>query len=231
MYKLIVVNVVVDIVKKLRYVRYIPELNKVVITTAASAHGVCGSDNKTFYALPQVAVPQEKSYWKTVTLIKINETEYHHLEASLKKYDKVPSSSYIAHLRSRKIKEMSTCCNEAIIAGFSCVLSDGAAHHFRLTIEDQLNLIDIERQILQGCSAVLFHSTDNVCTLFSAEDLSVILTAATNHKQYHTTYFNLLKHCINSIEDADVIEGIHYGIDLLALPISMNIKQTVRNCL
>ena len=87
MYKIIYNNLVIDVVKKLRYVKYIPEFKKVLPVSAIDAHGICGSDNKTFYALFNVKIPEEKSYWKKVTFIKIDEAEYLDLQDKLhKKY-------------------------------------------------------------------------------------------------------------------------------------------------
>lgn len=231
MYKLIVDNIVVDVVNKLRYVRYIPELNKVVITTAASAHGICGSDNKTFYALPQVIVPQEKSYWKVATPVKICEKEYNELRSALKTQNTVVPDYVLDTVRTRKISELSKSCNSTIISGFNCLLSDSKIHHFKLTIEDQLNMFDLQRELDAGSEKIVFHATDEVCQAYSREDIQTILTAATTHKRYQTTYFNILKNCIYNIYDVETIKAIKYGDNVKDLPVSTTIDTTVEELL
>ena len=231
MYKLIVDNIVVDVVNKLRYVRYIPELNKVVITTAASAHGVCGSDNKTFYALPQVIVPKEKSYWKVARAIKICEKEYNELKSALKTNDFVTPDYLLEAERTQKITELSNACKEAIISGFSCKLSDGKNHHFKLTIEDQLNLVDIQKEFDSGAEKIIFHATNELCYPYSRDDIKIILTEASAHKRHQTTYFNILKNCIYTIYDLETIKAIKYGDNVKDLPVSITIDTTVEELL
>lgn len=231
MYKLIVDNIVVDVVSKLRYVRYIPELNKVVITTAASAHGICGSDNKTFYALPQVTVPQEKSYWKVATAVKICEKEYNELRSALKTQDAVVPDYVLDTVRTRKIAELSKSCNSTIISGFNCLLSDGKPHHFKLTVEDQLNLLDIQRQLDEGAKKIVFHATDEICQAYNREDIQTILKESAAHRRHQTTYFNILKNCIYNIYDVDVIRSINYGDDLNNLPVTLTVDNTVKELL
>lgn len=231
MYKLIVNNIVVDVVKKLRYVRYIPELNKVVITTAPSAHGVCGSDNKTFYALPQVAVPQEKSYWKVATAVKICETEYNELRAALKTNNVIVPDYLFDIERTRKISELSKACNNKITSGFSCLLSDGKLHHFKLTIEDQLNMFDIQKELDAGAEQIIFHATNELCKAYSREDIQIILTSAKEHKLHETTYFNILKNCIYNMYDIETIKAIQYGDSIKDLPVSITIDTAVKELL
>lgn len=211
MYKLIVDNIVVDVVKKLRYVRYIPELNKIVVTSAASAHAVCGSDNKTFYAIPEVTLPHKKSHWKTATIIEIGNAEYLELKKALKQGGKVTSNSLLNIERAKKISQMSDCCNSAIISGVCCVLSDGKEHHFKLTVEDQLNMIDLQRELDSGAEQIVFHATDETCKAYSREDIQKILQAAALHKKQQTTYFNLLKGYIKEVTDLEILKSITYG--------------------
>lgn len=231
MYKLIVNNIVVDVVKKLRYVRYIPELNKVIITTAAAAHGICGSDNKTFYALPQVTVPKEKSYWKVAFAVEICETEYTELRAALKTNNVIVPDYLLDIERTRKISELSQACSNKIISGFTCVLSDTEQHHFKLTIEDQLNLIDIQREFDEGSDRIVFHATNEMCQAYNRNDIQTILTSAAAHKKHETTYFNVLKNCIYNIYDIEVIKSIQYGIDIKELPVCINFDSDIEELL
>lgn len=229
MYKIIHNNVIVDVVKELRYVRYIPEIKKVVPTSASTAQAICGSDNRTFYALMGVKTPSEKSHWKKVTYIKITPNEYESLKESLCKDCTIyANEKELGLVRSRKISEMSDSCKQAITNGTSIVFNDGTSRHFRFTLEDQINLLEIEREVQNGASVVLYHSTNSVCEVFNRTDVERLLHTYHRHKSYHTTYFNLLKYCINNMSNIDEITSIKYGVDLLTLGISDYIKKTIK---
>ena len=103
-------------------------------------------------------------------------------------------------------------------------MNDGTYQTFRLTIEDQLNLLGIEREILNGEQSFLYHSTNNVCEFYSQEEMLRLINESYKHKTYHTTYFNLLKYCINNMSNIDAISQIEYGIDLFSLDIPEEIK-------
>ena len=231
MYKFIVDDLIVDVVKKLRYVRYIPELKKVVVTTRTSAQAVCGSDNKTLYALPHTQIPENKKHWKYAKIVEITETEYNELSKSLKIVKSVPVSYLLSETRKKRITEMSTVCKNKIEEGFNCVLSDGTSHHFKLTIEDQLNLLDAERLVKQGSSQVLFHSTNSTARLFSSFDIEKIINAAYTHKNNQITYFNMLKQCINELSDIELLNKIEYGVVLTELPITEALKSQINSIL
>ena len=229
MYKLVSNGLIVDVVKKLRYVKYIPELKKITLTSYSSAHGVCGSDNKTFYALSHNNVPKEKSYWKRVECVEIDYEEYKSLKESLKVGSPIHENHFIVESKNNKILEMSSKCNESIVNGFVCKLSDGKECHFRLTIEDQMNLLDIQKEIEMGHQTILFHSTKEMCKLFSIEDATLICEEASKHRRYHTTYFNLLKFIINNISDKEFIDNIKYGDDIKSMSIKYGLYDCVKN--
>ena len=228
MYKIIHNNIIVDVVKELRYVKYIPEFKKVIPTSRATAHAICGSDNKTYYALQGVEIPAEKSHWKVVSFISINEEEYDFLVRELcKDYTIYANKKELNLVRSAKISEMSSECQQQIIDGVSVLMNDGHYYKFRLTLEDQLYLLGIERDIDNGTKSILYHSTDVVCKLYTREEMLHLINVAHKHKNYHTTYFNLLKYCINNMSNTTAIEKIVYGVDLSTLDVSDDIKSIV----
>ena len=231
MYKIVVNNIVVDVVKKLRYIRYIPELNRVVVTTASAAQAICGSDNKTFYALPNISIHKKKAHWPVANIIHISESEYEELKYALSKYNNVVSDYVLDKVRKEKVAELSTYCKEAIISGFTCMLSDKQEHHFKLTIEDQINLLDVQREFDSGAETIIFHATNELCQVYRRPDIEIILTAAAFHKKKQTTYFNVLKNCIYNIYDMDVIKAIKYGDSVTELPVKLNITQDIKELL
>ena len=70
---------------------------------------------------------------------------------------------------------MSTICHNRIIDGFRVVLSDGESHHFELSIEDQLNLLEIKSLIENGQKSFIYHETDSLSKEFSLEDMEKII--------------------------------------------------------
>ena len=75
----------------------------------------------------------------------------------------------------------------------------------------------------------MFHETDKPVRWFTASDMIRIIDAADRHKNKHTTYYNLLKHCIHNMYNKDDIESIYYGIRLETLPapkdVQLNLKE------
>ena len=229
MYKIIHNNIIVDVVKELRYVKYLPEFKKIVPTSRASAHAICGTNPKVYYALQGVNLPAEKSHWKVATFIKIDEKEYLFLKEELcKDYTIYANKKELNLVKSSKILMMSSECQQKIVDGVSVLMDDGIYHKFRLTLEDQLNLLGVEREILNGATSVLYHSTNDVCRLYSKKEMLHLINVAYKHKNYHTTYFNLLKYCINNMSDTSAISNIEYGVDLMSLDIPEEVKNIVR---
>lgn len=229
MYKIIHNGKVIDVVKELRYVRYLSQFKKMIPTTSVSAEAICGSDNRTFYALQGVKIPAEKKHWKVVSFIEIPETEYTELLTQLNKNVTVyASKKELNSVREIKISKLSKQCNEMITAGINVLLNDGFYHNFRLTIEDQINLADIQREIDAGATQICYHATNDVCKLYTVEEMLQIIQCANKHKRHHTTYFNLLKHCINNMNNINEIEDIEYGVNLYSLDVSEDIKSQIR---
>lgn len=212
MYKIIHDDIIIDVLKELRYVRYIPQLKKVALTGAVSAQGICGSSTGTYYALPNVSIPTIKSHWKVVDIVEISPEEYSFIvEAMSKGITLSASSEKLLDLKNAKILELSAKCHDSIINGIEIRLESGRRHHFRLTLEDQINLMEIERLLNSGATSIIYHSTGNECSTFSTSDIKRIILACNKHKFYHTTYFNLLKNCISNMIDVKSIKSLTYG--------------------
>lgn len=75
MYKLMYNNMVVDLLKKLQYVRYMKNSKRWIGTDSQSAHGVMGSDNNTVYHLQGRKCPCAQEL-KTVEIYEIGPEEY-----------------------------------------------------------------------------------------------------------------------------------------------------------
>lgn len=125
---------------------------------------------------------------------------------------KVPKDEQITidYIRSRKLKELSMDCTEAIEQGISLVLSDGASHHFSLTAYDQLNLIGIEMSLSSG-EDIFYHADGELVQYYSEEDARYILESSKRWKNYNLALYNSFKNWINSMTDLEQIEAITYN--------------------
>ena len=171
--------------------------------------------------------------YETAEVIKIDEQEYNTLKAALETEDEIviePETPVeeepeyvdpnevitVDYVKGVKIAEMSNTCNKVITNGFDVVLSDGNSYHFSLTTQDQLNLITLSSMIASGETQIPYHADGELCRFYSAEDINIIITTATQFKTYQVSYFNALKAYIESMTDIETIGAVVYGIEIPA---------------
>lgn len=111
-------------------------------------------------------------------------------------------------LKERKITEMSAASQTTITNGI-----DYNEKHYRLNTTDQINLTSLYA-LAQAGTSVPYHADGEVCRVFTPEEMCGLVQNATKWVIYHTTYFNLLKHQILSLETEDEVKSVYYGIDL-----------------
>lgn len=229
MYKVIHNNQIIDIIDKPKYVKFLYKFNKIIVTDRTNADGIVGSDKKTIYILQGHTCPEGKSY-KTVKIKEITEQTYQELKQKLDIKEKVSTDIVLlSKVRQDKVDELNAKCNETITAGLHILLSDGMYHHFKLTIEDQINLANIQYQLSNSNEQkVVYHETGKVCQLFTKADMRTIIRHANEFKNKHTTYFNLMKYCINNMTDILNIQAIQYGDSVLSLNIPESVRQVVK---
>jgi len=212
MYKIVHESIVIDILKEVKYMRFLQKAKIAVMTDRPSANCILASDNKEKYHVQGMPYPEGSGY-KTVSLVEISESEYENLSHLIESGDTVcGDESILNDIREKKIEEMSKICNQTIVNGVTVTFSDNKKHHFRLTIEDQINLISLKSLIESGSKEVVYHETDSLCKSYKAKDILLLIKTADEHKIYHTTYFNKLKHYIKSLYDIEKINSIEYGI-------------------
>ena len=117
-------------------------------------------------------------------------------------------------VKDKKIEYMSYLCHQTIENGILITLSDGLEHRFSLTENDQTNLMERQAQLMAGATQVSYHADGELCAYYSAEDMTAIIQANIFHKDYQTTYFNSLKHYINSMTDKNEVSAVEYGIEI-----------------
>ena len=107
-------------------------------------------------------------------------------------------------------------------------MSDGLYHKFKLTVEDQLNISMLEKQVNSGAKQVMYHETNKVSKIYSAQDIAKLFVEVDKHRQYHTTYFNILKYFVNNCTNITVIENLEYGVELKTLDIPKELLQLLK---
>ena len=121
-----------------------------------------------------------------------------------------PEPVSLEELQAWKRAEVSAACEAAIYSGVDVELSSGM-EHFSLTEKDQLNLFGKQAQLAAGADKLEYHQDGHPCRYYSAEDMQKILSAATQHVSYHTTYCNSLNMWIDGAAAVDEVNTIYYG--------------------
>lgn len=118
----------------------------------------------------------------------------------------IPTINFV---RKRKLEELSAECRKSIEDGFSLVLSDGASHHFSMSIPDQLNLVNLQRA-LDSNEDPVYHADGELMQFYSREDAQDILIGANKWTTYNQALYNSLKNWINNLTDIETIDKITY---------------------
>lgn len=205
MYKVMYNNTVIDVLKSINYGKYIPATKRVVATSKVSANCIVASNLTDRYLLKGVPVPEGCPYLQ-VSVVPIDADEYQ----SLIEKDLLPTESGIRRMRENKIAELKLQCDANIVQGFQVELSDRKLHHFALSIEDQLNLLEIRDLIASGEISFIFHESGGEYIEFSVEDMKSIIREAFNHKQRQLVRFNQLKKYVNQLDNVDKISKVSY---------------------
>ena len=161
-----------------------------------------------------VPLRQENVNFVIAQVIEIDENEYNELNVIIEEKREIPEEYIedesadesvvvmpenpndavtLEFAREAKIKSLSAQCRATIEAGFDIELFDLMTHHFSLDTQDQLNLITLSA-LAETETLIPYHADGEICTYYSAEDMTAIIQANIFHKDYQTTYFNSLKH-------------------------------------
>jgi hypothetical protein len=211
MYKILHDNKVIDVVRDPKFLRFLAS-GHIAFTDKSSANGILGSDGHTAYSFNK----SSRSDIKVVKIEEISYNEFSRLRSLLNSgiEASVVDATEKAVAINNKLRQLSTICNNKIIAGFSIILSDGERYRFKLTTEDQLNLIILENQLNAGAETVLYHASDMPCKYFMREDMLKVINAFKKHVLYHTTYFNAVKQYLKTLNKVDEIASFTYGTSI-----------------
>jgi hypothetical protein len=210
MLKIIQNEKIIDVVRVPHYLKFLSS-GHVAITDKGSAQGIAGSDKKSIYSF----APVEHQTAGVVTIEEISAEEFERLQLLLKDGKEISADEKaLADAKRIVIKRLSNNCKSKITEGFSIKLSDGKFYNFKLTTEDQLNLMILESQLASDTKTFIYHATDQPCKFFTREDVLKIISAFKQHVLYHTTYFNAAKQYIKSLLDIKEVNLFTYGTDI-----------------
>lgn len=102
----------------------------------------------------------------------------------------------IDYVRSSKISELKYACNKAITNGVDIKLSDGETRHFSMSLEDQINLL------------TMAYVADE--SVYSAEDMKIIIAETNAFKNRHIAKFKQLENRVNSLNIIQEISAVNY---------------------
>ena len=223
MYKILYDNMTIDVVKRIKYCKYLQRSGRMLLTDAVSANGIVSSNGSEVYHL--AGTPSMPEGYKTVTILPISEEEYEYLTSLITKGE--PIKEDLIKARENKISEMSDASEAAIHAGKDITLSDGVAYHFSFTDQDQSQIglltiaaktADILEMLGQSTNETgndyPWHPDGGDCVFYSREDMITIGTAMQNHITYHNSYFHALRNYIQSMNNPLTISEITYGIEV-----------------
>lgn len=117
--------------------------------------------------------------------------------------------SEIDFVKNAKINKLRADCQNAIVAGFDLVLSDGEKHHFSMETTDQM---EINRLVTNGDGGeVIYHADGEEFKKFSFADILKIYNAMNIWRLYHTSYFSDLKSYVSALRSMSKIDSVEYG--------------------
>lgn len=125
----------------------------------------------------------------------------------------VGEDNALSVVMAAKLAEISKACNSVIVAGVDITLGDEEVH-FNLSIEDQSNINNLFRVVELGGTEFPYQSDGGVCRVYSSSEIVQIYIAAQTLITAQTTYHNELKQYVQSLESAETISAIQYGMTL-----------------
>lgn len=125
----------------------------------------------------------------------------------------VGEDNALSFIMAAKLAEISNMCNAVIVAGVDIELGEEGVH-FNLSIEDQSNINNLFRVVELGGSEFPYQSDGGVCRVYSANEIVQIYIAAQTLITTQTTYHNELKQYVQSLDNAEAISSVEYGMTL-----------------
>ena len=130
--------------------------------------------------------------------------------------DYEPYVPTLNEVKESKVKEMNAVQQQTIQHGIDVTLTDGITEHFSLTDHDQTSLMGLQSQVAAGVEQIPWHTSDESehCKFYSNADMALITAAAMEYVTWHVTYFRDMRIYIRSLDSADAVNAITYGIEI-----------------
>lgn len=230
-YKLIKENQIIGVINSNDFVVYSPITDCFLGATDLNGEYAC-YNNKLYRSTWMSPIVQMVKY-EEVLIIGITKEEYDTFISAIKANQEIENNktqeeveeeeiereintpvdniteTSLEFIRQSKISEMSLQCRRAIEAGIDIQLRM-ETKHFSMDTQDQLNLMSLG-VMAQTQQLIPYHADGETCIFYTADEINQIVSAATAHKVYHTTYYNALKNYINSLSTIEEIAAITYG--------------------
>ena len=223
MYKILYNNITIDVMRKIKYCKYLQRSARTILTDAVSANCIVSSNGSEVYHL--AGTPSMPEGYKSVMIVPIGKAEYEYLTSLIAKGQ--PIEADLISAREKKISEMSEASEATIHAGTNITLSDGVTYHFSFTDQDQsqIGLLTITAKtaaMLEMLGQATnetgkdypWHPDGGDCIFYSREDMITVGTAMQNYITYHNSYFHALRNYIQSMNNPLKISEITYGIEV-----------------
>lgn len=116
-------------------------------------------------------------------------------------------------VKNAKLAEISKACNVIIESGFD-IEFNGESVHFNLNLKDQSNIGNLFEVVKLGGTEYPYQADGGVCRIYSAAEIQQIYVTAQSLITGQTTYHNELKQYVQSLDSAEAIAAVSYGMEL-----------------
>jgi hypothetical protein len=121
----------------------------------------------------------------------------------------------IEEIRTHKIDEFKILSNRIIEQGETVTLSDGSQDEFNYTQMNQMNLVNAFNLAVATQDSVPYYDKDNVCKIYSVEDIIRIYSSCQILVTYHVTLAHQLADQIKNMESIEEIKTLEYSYESL----------------
>ncbi len=121
----------------------------------------------------------------------------------------------IEEARTAKIAYVKDQSEYAIRKGEVVTLSDGSQDEFNYSQFNQMNIANAFNLAISTKEAVPYYDSENICKIYSAEDIIRIYISCQTLVTYHLTLAHQLIDQINKNDDVEAVDALEYNIEAL----------------
>lgn len=121
--------------------------------------------------------------------------------------------SELEQAKQNKILSLCESNDKAINEGTTVALSTGE-ENFTYALDDQTNIKEMFDGVKLGLEQYSYHENSGQCRMFSAQDIITLYFTLFTYKTKLLTYYNQLKHYVESLETVEEVNQVEYGQEL-----------------